>query len=725
MFLRPSTPCLQLYVRRLCRPSISNSHNPSSIRHSSSNNLIDHETVTMNHSESDFSKATIPDPEGENSTQRTKKFHTFKVQRYAGLQQDLKSVQKNCINEFKTTLEKVRGNVSGKSFVNQLKRIPEPLEEPLFHNLSKQTLETIIPKVVKHSHFSNTANLFLLEEMSNLIRVNDLVTITTIAKALVNKRKVPKGSLKTHNDEILAAEVIPDRILSQYYRLILEYAVKSGQYEFGYQLAMDNHKYLSKHRNVLLELIDILLIKNPLQEEIQLFMVNSIRDSYDLKFTENQANIIFEKIPQNSSGFLDKKVTTSVMANLQNDNTDIILNAGYRSILKDAQRNNPGGCHETWLKIKHHRTHIDQHDHKVLAALIKSFTRNRHFRSVAKDIVNELPKSSYSDPLLTSPLIHLSVKLNVPELANAVCATIKPPVTRALLSDLLLLHLSFDDTDGTERVLQEINRIGSELVAEDYAAIVSQLLARKKVDAALKITQGIPLAHAYTPYTILINHYVKQSIKANEKLQPTKLAIIDSLIGNMVNHSGTPRRFWDRLAPIYIKYLVSSDLQKDLQIVKQIYINTFLDFEAKEYLDNGPDIKPKYDLSEVQYTDNPFMTELDDEKGVIYLRATENAKVIILKIIADAAIKIENTDVLNFALMQLKEAGLTRNEVMVDFSRKYQMKVAAKGFNPRKLRSYELSEVDRRNDILQNDVGKMGFIGKHKYFKLKKPALPE
>lgn len=88
---------------------------------------------------------------------------------------------------------------------------------------------------------------------------------------------------------------------------------------------------------------------------------------------------------------------------------------------------------------------------------------------------------------------------------------------------------------------------------------------------------------------------------------------------------------------------------------------------------------------------------------MIYLRATDGCKVIILKIIADAAIRIGNVEGLTFALNQLGEAGYTKNEIILDYSRKYRKKASQKGFNPRRLRSYELGDDHRFEDIREND----------------------
>lgn len=128
-------------------------------------------------------------------------------------------------------------------------------------------------------------------------------------------------------------------------------------------------------------------------------------------------------------------------------------------------------------------------------------------------------------------------------------------------------------------------------------------------------------------------------------------------------------------------------------------------------MENHSSLKLNYSLDDTILTTNPFLIEDENQKGLIYLRATDGCKVIILKIIADAAIRIGNVEGLTFALNQLGEAGYTKNEIILDYSRKYRKKASQKGFNPRRLRSYELGDDHRFEDIRENDgLEKLKFL---------------
>lgn len=611
-----------------------------------------------------------------------------------------------CVRRFLTRHE---GEVSGGTIVRCMKKIRRSFsKQPLFHNISNRVARIAMDQLIYHSRFSPHVVPMILYEVISLLKLRDFRMLDTIYSRLERYGKLHQDSFLEKNRYYTKNRVYSPH-KDMYYKWILQYAIKQNQLKIGYEFAIKNVKHLKSDKMVIDELVTAFLMKNPLEEEIQLAKVLNLLKLYELKLTEFQANLIFEKVPEEASGFVEKFISKTVRSHLKNEDTDVLLSIGYRSIMKDSSLNNPAGCHETWLNIKHLRNNIAQHEHKILGVLLRVFNKNKKFRRLAMDIANELPRSSYSDPALTGPLIHLSISMKRPQLANAVCSTIKPPISRELLSDLLVMHLSFGDSEGTERVLHQIKEMDSELNARDYMVIISQLLRRNKFDEALKILKTIPLGCAMISYSTMINHFVKQSISQGDTISPDNLAIIDELItkASTVSVDG----FWDRLAPMYIKYLVSSGLKADLETAQRIYINTFLDFKAKEYLENHSSLKLNYSLDDTILTTNPFLIEDENQKGLIYLRATDGCKVIILKIIADAAIRIGNVEGLTFALNQLGEAGYTKNEIILDYSRKYRKKASQKGFNPRRLRSYELNDDHRFEDIRENDgLEKLKFL---------------
>lgn len=635
---------------------------------------------------------------------------------YERVKLDAKSKRrlKKKVKELKSLIEVEKGDVSANRFFKALKKLPKPIETSVLYGVSKENIHVLLPKLVYTARHSEVAEVFLLRELDHLMRLKDYETVHAIAKNLVDDNKVPGGLLPENTKDEDSKSVISEEDKMRYKAFIVEFALRTSFIEFAYVFVMENASSFIRQPKIVDDLLTALVFKNPLHEELQLDMAFRLREKFDAKFNDFQAGLILEKIPKNATGALQKKISLDVFHNLKSKNADVFLNTVYKSIAKDFEIDNPAGCAESWLRIKHFYQDIGQHDLRIIAKLLVIFNRNRKYRTIAKELINEIPRNLYSHPSIVGPLLDLARELNRPDLANEVCAGIKPPITRSLLSSLLKLHISFNDSEGSEKVLQEIYKMGGDLSASDYNVIISQLLKQDEFVKAMNIVKSIPVEIADRSYITMINHIVDKAIDNNDTISDINLALIDNLIKNIEQSNIKFVRFWDRLAAVYFKYLVSSKSLSDLLLARQIYYNTFKDYLAKSYIENKPDLKSKYDLSEVAYTTNPFIVEDDDSKGTMYLQATEHSKIVILKTIADAAIRIQNGPILNFAMNNLIHSGLSKTELLLDFSRKYSRVVAKSGVNPRKVRSYQLSPEDRLKDIEKFDA--LNFLKNRKIF---------
>lgn len=529
--------------------------------------------------------------------------------------------------------------------------------------------------------------------------------------------KVPKETQDSAEQVTNSGLIDEDRInrlpSEDYFAIVSELAMRQKLWFFSAKFALNNHEPFQERPKAVNEIVDGLLYKNPTHEEFQINLIVKLVEKFKLTLNEYQARMLSEKIPRHANPVLTKKVSSTIL--LYSDRTtSVFLDNGYKAILKDFGANNAAGCAETWLWIKGFHQDLSYHDPRVLAVLLVIFTKNKKYRGIAKELVNEIPERMYSDPELIGPLLDLLSVMNRPDVANTICAQIKPPLSRPMLSTLLKLHVSFNDAEGTEKVLKQIYDMGSELSTSDYVIIVTQLLKKKQFSKALNVVKTIPLEFADMAYIAVINYIVDHSRKSKTPIEEINLTLIETLVRKVDELPEAKQRFWNRLGAVFFKHLAGTGEKEDLSIACQIYLNTYLDPEVRQYVRDKQAIRTKFDTTNLEATSNPFGVEKN--RGRIILRCGDSARLTILKTLADGAVAAKDNTTLDFAIQNMLELGFSKAEIMLDLTKKYSRDNAAKGFNPRRVREDQFTPVARAQDIAKHDA--LNFITKRPLLKM-------
>ncbi|CCH43176.1 Cytochrome B pre-mRNA-processing protein 1 [Wickerhamomyces ciferrii] len=459
---------------------------------------------------------------------------------------------------------------------------------------------------------------------------------------------------------------------------IINIALNNNLTSMAFHTFMDHKERFEKNSIFQQEVLNSLILKNPLQDEYQLKNILEFQNHFNTKFNQFQANQIMSKISTPTTTPLFFKTISQLVIDNSPLTMESYINTIYDLISREVYNNNPESCAENWLKIKGYYSNIAQHDLNILASLISIFTKNLKYRPLVEEIILQLPSDLYGDPILVVPLLEFATEKRRSDLANEICLKIQPPISRRLLSSLLKLHIVFDDTVGTERIFQEINKSGEPLTKGDYHAIVSKLLRKDEFLRALSIVQSIPINISESSYVALINYIVDDSLKNKLEISDKNLAIIDTLLNKMEQFNPKNHGFWERISGLYIKYLAHSKNIENLQIAKQIYLNSTSDPLVKKYLSTNYQ-NSKAHIPGLEITYNPFSIIQKPEK--IILKISNSSQVIILKTIADGAIKLKDKNSLNFALGYLTKLGFTKQDLINDFSRKYSKTISNMGFS--------------------------------------------
>lgn len=552
--------------------------------------------------------------------------------------------------------------------------------------LAKEELESKVSKI--------SSEIMTPKQQKDFEYLNNLINHTG---RLIQNTRAHLGHIESHHELEEVKTLEPE----DYYVLATEFALNQKLWKICAKFVIRNHTYFKERPEAVNNVIDSLLFKNPTHDELHIDAIIQLVETCKVTLSEHQARMLSEKIPKDASPTLTKKVSSILLLN-SNRTSTVFLSNGYKAIYKDFKANNPAGCAETWLSIKGFYHDISLHDTKVLAVLIIVFSKNKKYREIAKELVNEIPDFMYSDPELISPILDLLGDMNRPDIANTICAQLKPPLSRPMLSTLLKLHVSFDDAEGTEKVLKQIYDVGSELYTGDYVVIVGQLLKKNEFQKALNVVKTIPLEYAEMSYIAMINNIVDQSRRGKTPIPDVHLAIIETLVNKIDGFHKQRFKFWNRLGAVYIKYLCSFRDIERLAIARQIYTNTYLEPEIKQYVRDQDVIRTKFDTTNIEATSNPFAVEKNLER--IILRSDETARLTILKTLADGAFIIRDHKSLDFAIKNMLDLGFTKAEVMLDLTKKYSKVNASKGLNPRRVREDELTPEARARDIAKHDT---------------------
>ena len=345
------------------------------------------------------------------------------------------------------------------------------------------------------------------------------------------------------------------------------------------------------------KIISALSFANPLYDHIYIIKYLELSQLFEtrhesLVLTSRQTSIFTNKaLSIGNSPVLSHRAMERILDStflLNGKLRDDQIRTAYKLISENYKINNPTGIFFTWLKIKDHYSNLEDHGRGILYMIFKSCTQNRSYRMVCKEMLSRLSPQFYcNDPLLLPSIIDycttirsLNSTKTLMEDINKYTLTENYQIiwfTRRCLSSLLKMHLQFNDADGVDRTLKQINEKFGDHSQENYVALVSYFLNTEKLEniaRALKLVNSIPQKNALLSYGIIINKLIDWQIAKKRIFTKNASSIINDLLSKA--HSQDPQHhssLWNVVAALYFKRLLNLEKitgdEKNTKIVNQ------------------------------------------------------------------------------------------------------------------------------------------------------------
>ncbi|SCU95924.1 LAFA_0G03202g1_1 [Lachancea sp. 'fantastica'] len=429
-----------------------------------------------------------------------------------------------------------------------------------------------------------------------------------------------------------------------------------------------------------------LAFSDPQNDEILLVKVLQLMDYLQAKtprynLSENHAIQIAAKAMSTANEpLLSKKVLEHVYNfpyNKSNAARNAQVMAAYKLIKEDYKKFNPAGVFYLWTTIREHYTSIEKHDSRILYRIIKLFTNQKAYRFRCKEIITKLNPHYYvNNPLLLQSIINFSAKTKDFTMAKKIMSDITSFATdttkttnlesRFMLSALLRLHLTFNDSKGVETVLTTIKGKTKGLLPADYQAIVSHLLRTgDSIDLikAIKMTKSIKGIDALPSAAAIVNHITGPHYM--NKKDSRGYPILKNILhyANKIDRTHS-NKFWEILASIFVKTMASYKIcsrqpkgDKNLQH-KKIHSTETAELLKHIYTKS---LRKKPNES----TTDPFNTTNPES---IVLKLTKTNKLVILRTIAKEARFANNIQLVRWTISEMINCGMPLKEVELDWN---------------------------------------------------------
>lgn len=559
-----------------------------------------------------------------------------------------------------------RGQVSyGELLKHQAASEEGPLNKSSIGGLDHGVLETLMHEL--HSGLKNNEGLqtFLVIELRYLASQNDAITFKRCLEGLSGDIGSSAGQLASRLSS--SRQAVQTSLMME---ILVELCLHWNNTLLAATTVMKNTVDESTVRRVL----GSLLLKDPKYDDIQLDLIMKIGGKYQYKLNEYEISQLYEKL----ASIYDMKtvlhrVTLFLMDHAKANNRNSDVRQVYRQIVNDALMHNRAGMCSNWRKIIHYYPDIMDHDPNVLSILIKEFCQAKEYITLAGEIFAEIPEERYTHAFLVEAVMEYASRMNDVELVNSIVEKLEAPVPRAVLSQLLKLNMKLGDYQSLDKIMAQLQLEGMSSV--DYGNIVHGLLKRGKLMDSVTFAHGLDPALSNVAYLKIVNYLINTRGQFHEK----ELVIIQGVVDRCKGVFDMKHSFWTMLSSLFIKYITKSHAHVGVWQSKMIYERSTKDFLSKAYAES----RIKSPVLDTAISLNPWSVDLT-RRHLIRLQINTRSRPVVVKTIFDRAKKLKMDEVMDWALLELTELGITPADVKMDVTRSYNSRAAQLGFGDMK-----------------------------------------
>lgn len=165
--------------------------------------------------------------------------------------------------------------------------------------------------------------------------------------------------------------------------------------------------------------------------------------------------------------------------------------AVYRVLEKNIANQDTMTAASLWKRIENDYDDFTDHGVKTLSGLLYRFSKERQYRSMAREIAAKIPSQFYGVDGISEPLLLYCARERNIEFAQEIYKQLKFPLRRTVLTSLLHLHLAVKDDAGAEKILLEIKNRGWTLEDHELARIIKSL-AEQDIGRAIALIERFP-----------------------------------------------------------------------------------------------------------------------------------------------------------------------------------------------------------------------------------------
>ncbi len=413
-------------------------------------------------------------------------------------------------------------------------------------------------------------------------------------------------------------------------------------------------------QSTLSAVIAALLVSNPKMDKHHLEALMALdQENFPVTLSKIQRkevmeialNIVNEHFPKTANvifNFLNKKLG-------EGEVQAVPVKQVYKLMMQNKRNHNVSGMWLQWNKIKSYYPDISFHDPGILSALIGELSKSKAYRDSAKTIVDQLPLSLYTHPGMSEALLIYAARQKDVEFASVVCQQLTLPLSRNVLGALLYLHLSFDDSEGAERVLSEIFRQGSTLQSSEFGMLTRSLLQKDQLEQAIALSKSVDPVIEITGLTHIVQYLLEKhkdiyfiKIPMNERVLMREMVLKiskseirkerDNITVMLLNDLA--RRRGCISAQLFYNYILIPGNQHKLKDLKSIERKISKTVEFYEY--------SKYNLN-----------------------ISTSERIFAIKVIGDFALSEKNREIFLWSAKQLNKLGLTKNQISFDWVKRF------------------------------------------------------
>lgn len=561
-----------------------------------------------------------------------------------------------------TYLNSVGGHITPKQLVErtlELSSTDESQRSDLV-GLSNDVLMTALSNVSRAIRQHVALQTFLAVQMRSLARHNDVVLFLKVLKSLDGDIGIESAKMssklttsKTADQRETMEHIIVDMCLHWDNGLLAASTVLKHHYP----------------EVIVKRVLDYLLLKDPKNDEIALDLIMKITSKYNWKFDVYHTSQIQQKIlALYTNKSVLSKLTRFFSNHIKASNNDFEVRSTYELILNDASIHNRAGMYRNWRRISQVYSNIMDYDLQVVSIMIKEFLKSKGYQKLAQDLIQRIPHEHYTHPFLVDSIMRYAILQNDIDMINDIVENLETPVPRPVLSTLLKMNMKLGDYQGLERIMSQISHSGME--SKDYAIIVDGLLQKGDLMDAISFTHGIPQQLSHSAYLRIVNHLVSTKGQFHER----ELVIVQDIVDKCRSMFELTHPFWTMLSSLYIRYLTKTFGYAGVWKSKMIYERSTQDFLLDAYSRLG--LK-----SPVMSTDicrNPWGVQ--EQQHLIRLSIGLQSRIIVVKTIFDKARKHNMREVMDWALLELVELGMSPEDLRIDITRCYNRDAAQVGF---------------------------------------------